>query len=70
MDAEKDASFERSQTDLIQDKTSLKCEIKANDYSVFKSRVHGTLKSLALIQRLQSLPKKIIKKETQKIKLI
>lgn len=58
LESETDVSFERSKTVFKQNGRSLECRLKASDYGVWKSKVHGMLKSVALVQQLQSLKNK------------
>ncbi|MFH0955101.1 MAG: KEOPS complex subunit Pcc1 [Candidatus Micrarchaeota archaeon] len=58
LEAETDVSFERSETVFKKNGRILECQIKAGDYSVWKAKVHGTIKSVALVQQLQSTQSK------------
>ena len=53
INAQRETGFERSQIAVSQNQAQVNCKIKASDESAFKSAVHGSLKSLALIQKIQ-----------------
>ncbi len=55
LESESDDSFRKSQTQWMVNQNRLTAQINAQDKAAWTSQVHGTLKSVALIQRLQKI---------------